>query len=471
MTLRKEKGQVIPINTFIDDFYQDGQAVKRAKQNLAITILKENGFNPETLKYNGEWPEKWQVSQDIHITITGTKHPLSMLIDDSGKFEVPIPDPVDYSEDENDEDAERENLKKIFSEPDTDEFVPARKRRTTRYEVTEEDIEWVCNGYADWLNEQVTVDACKILRPWVIEKGSARIVYISIDAVYVVEQSANHIKGGKPEMKETRTRISHWNICVEFDNYRYNITAHTRFESIQQLYAFLLSNDLMDRYFTFFADGETEIFDDVNKYFDHCSRTLILDWFHIVEKVFQRCSSALYKTRTVDPRSEKETYKQKSKQGMTKKRKETAISVLYARRICSILWVGNVEEAIAYINNINPEVVRDADKLGELVEYLNRKKKWIVCYALRKRAGLRNSSNGSEGENNAVVALRQKDEDKSWREEGSTSASNMTCLFINQEQDMWFEDGEVTFRVPTEVREKAKQAQKKQINGSRNNIV
>ena len=55
-------------------------------------------------------------------------------------------------------------------------------------------------------------------------------VYIAIDAVYVVEQSKNHIKGGKPEMKTKKTRIGHWNISVEFDGLRYCVTALTRKE-------------------------------------------------------------------------------------------------------------------------------------------------------------------------------------------------------------------------------------------------
>ena len=452
MSLRKEKGNEIPLNTFIDDFYLDGQAVRSAKQRLAVSILKENGFDPNTLQYRGEWPDEWRCPEDIHITVTGKKHPVSGLIGE-GEFKVPVPEPVEVFDEVIDGEAERENVKRAYSQPDTNEFIPVKRRRTTRYEIREEDIEWVCNGYVDWLNEQISHPSCKILHAWEIEKSSSQVVYIAIDAVYVVEQSATHVKGGKPEMKTQRTRISHWNISVEFDNCRYYITAHTRFEAFQQLYACLIANELMDRYFTFFADGETEIFEDVKKYFAHHRYTLILDWIHIVEKVFQRCSSALLKTRKGDPRTRKVSDE--------KFEKDTALSVLYARRICSILWVGNTAEAISYINNINPEDVRNSDKLKELSDYLTRKSDWIVCYAIRRRAGLRNSSNGSEGANNTTVALRQKDDDKSWREEGSTSSSNMSCLFLNHEEDMWFEKDEVTFIVPIAVREEAKSAQKK----------
>ena len=474
LTLRKDKNQEIPINTFIEDFYQEGQRVRKAKQSLAVSILVEHGFNPQTLEYSGEWPKEWEVPKDIHITITGGNDslPVRPAYDDTKGIEIPVPDPVEIQKDVNDEATERENLKIAYSEPDTDEFVPVRKRRTTRYEVKEEDIEWVCNGYVNWLNEHVTQESCMIRYAWDIEKSSTNIVYIAIDAVYVVEQSEKHVKGGKPEMKTQKTRISHWNVCIEFDNLRYYITAHTRFESLQQTYAFLLRNELMDRYFVFFADGETEIFADVKTYFGNRPITLILDWIHIVEKVFQRCSSSIYKIRKTDPRSPKEEYKQKSKleEGKEKPRKETALSVLYARRITAILWVGNVSEAISYIQNINPEFVRDWGPLNELIGYLRKKESWIVCYALRKRAGLRNSSNGSEGGNNTMVALRQKDDDKSWREEGSTSASNMSCIFLNHEEHLWFEDEEVTFLVPKDIREKAKQAQKKQVHGSKDNI-
>ena len=399
MTLRKEQDHCISLSTFIQDFIGDGQAVRKAKQALAAKILEDNGMDPKTLKFkNGTWPEAWQEPKDIMITVTGND-PIPALIHswDPANPKLEGPDMViEEEEATEDQKKEKERILELYSEPDTDSFIPRRKRRTTRYEAPSEDIEWICNGYVDWLNNNTKHDECKILQTWILEKGSSRTVYLSIDAVYVVQQSETHVKGGKPEMKLKKDRIGHWNIAVEFDNCRYYITASTRFEAFQQLFAVLISNNLMDRHFVFFADGEKEIFDDVETYFAGRNSTLMLDWYHIVEKVFQRLSSALIHKMVPDPRSPAENYKQKSRQDEKKKQKDTALSVLYARRVCSILWVGNVAVAKEYLQHIDPKLIKNQDAIDKLIQYLDNKKEWITCYALRKRAGLRNSSNGSE---------------------------------------------------------------------------
>ena len=468
MSLRKERNEEMSLSTLIRDFQEEGQHVREAKKALCLKILAENNINPDTLSYKGEaWPEEWQEPKDCFLTVTGND-PLPSLIDDWNPSNPQMPGPdIEVGEEEPKcgEKEEKERVKKIYSEPDTDTFVPKRRRRTTRYEIAPEDMAWACNGYVDWLNAHIKHDQCKILQPWVLEKDPSRVVYISIDAVFVDQQCEKHVKGGKPEMKLKKDRISHWNTAIEFDNLRYCITAATRFEAMQQLLAVLLANQLMDRHFVFFADGEVEIFDDVKSYFGWRVNTLILDWYHVVEKVFQRLSMAIFHTRVTDPRAPVENYKQKSRQDEEKTKKETSLSVLYARRVCSILWAGNVEEAIKYLDNIDPKVIKNKEQIDKLIDYLNRKKEWIVCYALRKRAGLRNSSNGSEGANNELVAQRQKDDDMSWRDEGSTSNSNMSCLFANHEETLWFCHHQVTYTVPDDVRQQAKAEQKRQVHG------
>ena len=460
MSFRTEKGNGIPINTFIRDFVSEGLEIRNAKQDLARKIMQENGFDIETFKHeNGRWPEAWQAPQDNIITLSGSGL-LPVLIEEwdpeNPKLEGPE---ITVSEEGTSANEETTELRKLFTEPDTDPMVLRKKRRTTRIEANEEDIEWICNGYVVWLNQQVKSDNCKILYQWTVEKGSARTVYTAIDAVYVVEQSENHIKGGKPEMKTKKSRIGHWNVCVEFDGLRYCLTALTRKEVFQQLFACLISNELMDRYFVFFADGEPEIFEDVEEYFGERVGSLILDWPHLEKKVIERLSSAINHKMCPDPR----------KRGADAKEKNTALSMLYARTILRILWVGNVEEAIIALNNINPVDIKDPEKIQLLVDYLRRKKKWIICYALRKRAGLRNSSTGSEGVNNILTSDRQKDKDMSWREDGSSAETNTTCLFADNEQDLWFSSREVTFKVPDAKRTEAINQIKKQINGRANN--
>ena len=363
---------------------------------------------------------------------------MSLVMDWNDK-EPGLEGPEEAVEPDNPEDEaidEKELGEKLFSQPDMAVFIPTKKRRASRVQVPAEEIEQICNGYVKWRNSLGQEEYCKILYAWILEKNSNDIVYIMIDAVYVDEQSGTHVKGIKPEMKKNKTRISHWNIAVEVDGVRYALTALTRLEAYQQLLAFLLTNNLMGRYFTFMIDGETKIFDDIQKYFGNHPKTIFLDWYHVEEKVVQKLSSAIIHKMVPDPRT----------QALPKsEQKNTSLSNLYARKLLSILWVGNVKEGIEYCRNIDPSIVKNQKALDDLVGYLEGKGRYITCYALRKRAGLRNSSNGSENVNEVLVSKRQKDDDESWREVGSSSASNMACLYANGEEGLWFKEGKVTF--------------------------
>ncbi|MBQ9009239.1 MAG: hypothetical protein IJ088_07930 [Clostridia bacterium] len=432
MSLRTEKGNKIPINTFIRDFVSEGLDIRKAKQDLARKIMQENGFDIETFRQeNGRWPGTGQASLGNTIPIGGTEI-LSVLIEEwdpeNPKLEGPE---VTVSEESTSTNEETAGLRKLFMDPDTDPMLLLKKRRTTRIEADEEDVEWICNGYVAWLKH------CKILYQWTVEKGSARTAYIAMDAVHVVEQSEKHIKGGKPGVRTGKNRIGHWDIGVEFDGLRYSLTALTRKEAFQQLFACLISNGLMDRYFVFFAGGEPEIFEDIEEYFGERAGSLIPDWLHLEKKVMGCLGSAIYHKMCPDPR----------KKDTDAKVKDTALSMLYARKIVRILWVGNVEEAIVQLKSIKSDDIKDHEKIEWLIDYLQHTEKWIVCYALRKRAGLRNSFGGSEGADNILTCDRQKDNGMGWRRDGSSAEANMMCLFANDEQDLWFSSREVTFKV------------------------
>ncbi len=451
---REAMGSPVPLNTFVKDYIEEGQAVKKAKQELALSILNVNGFDSALTYTLGEFPNEWKNQGSMMITITGND-PLPSLIDDWDEASPGLQPPDEYEEeekekkgegegeDESGKEAETKELykkaQKLYSQPDMKEFLPVKKRRTKRTQVSSDEIEWVCNGYVTWYNNLGQDTCCKIIRTWVIEKDSDDVVYIMVDAVYVNEQAENHVKGIKPEMKKKKNKISHWNIAVEVDGLRYALTALTRIEVYQQLFAFLLENKLMGRYLTFMIDGENCIFDDINTYFSSWEmKTIFLDWYHIEEKVIQKLSSAIKHKMVVDPRT---------KSLAKKDQKNTALSNLYARKLLAILWVGNVEEAILYCQNIDPEIIKNQGALDELISYFERKGRYMTCYAIRRRAGLRNSSNGSENVNQVTVAKRQKHNYESWREEGSSSVSNMSALYANGEDKLWFQTGKATFNL------------------------
>ena len=459
LSTRNTDGEKVPLRTFVDDFCREGMAVYRSKNALATEILNANQFDPQTLKYMGEsWPEEWKQPDDYLFNVTGN-NPLPQLAPEfdlnaeAAEFTSPeLFDDLETTQKDTTSQKElKEVAKRIYSQPDTREIVVRKARRSSRYEMEEKDMKWALNGFVDWLNNETSIDECKILKTWTMEKGSKNTVHIGIDAVYVDKQCSTHGETVKSELKEHKQRIAHWNIAIEFDGIRYCVTGNIRLDAFQKLFAVLLSNELMSRYFVFFADGETEIFNDVNAYFADCQKTLLLDWYHLQEKVYQKMSSAIKHDMKPDPRSVAKA-KKEGKTPDSKNVKNTACSNLYARLVVSILWVGNVDEAIRYLKNISPDDIKNPDAINSLIGYLERKRDWIPCYALRKRAGLRNASNGSEGINHILVAKRQKVDGMSWSDEGSYSASNLSTLYANEEADLWFSEGKTTFTVPMDKR-------------------
>jgi hypothetical protein len=85
--------------------------------------------------------------------------------------------------------------------------------------------------------------------------------------------------------------------------------------------------------------------------------------------------------------------------------------------------------------------------LEGLTGYLERNRSHIPCYAVRKRLGLRNSSNRGEKANDLVVSARQKHKGMSWSKGGSTALATLTALVSNDNHSLWFENRVVDFRL------------------------
>ena len=215
--------------------------------------------------------------------------------------------------------------------------------------------------------------------------------------------------------------------------------------------AFMLGNHLLGRHIVFFTDGEGCIFDDIKKYFSNWEHDIYLDWYHLQEKVFSLMTMIIKPERVADPRGRTEYYKKGPRKGEVKSQEKTSLSRLYARALSLILWHGNANEGIRYLRKIDPGVIKNNEKLDELIGYIKRKKKWITCFALRKRAGLRNSSNGSENQNMVIVSKRQKKKGMSWRTAGSGELAALSALFENQEEKSWFFEDKISFGEKVQV--------------------
>ena len=149
-------------------------------------------------------------------------------------------------------------LGQLYEEPSapcSDKIKHKLKRRDSRTELPPECKEPRLTGYAEWLNSQENINwRRKILHQWQIEKDSRQTVRISIDAVLVHEQAKEHIKGGKPAMKEEKTFIKHWDIRIDADDRSYFISSIDESEAYKELLVTLIKNNLIQRYLIFFID-------------------------------------------------------------------------------------------------------------------------------------------------------------------------------------------------------------------------
>jgi hypothetical protein len=173
----------------------------------------------------------------------------------------------------------------------------------------------------------------------------------------------------------------------------------------------------------FYADGAQDIKCAIRKYFGWIRYKLILDWYHLDEKCRQRLSSGI-------------------------KNKDIKEKILMY--IISQLWLGKVDEAIYYLNNLNKEVIKSDYAIEKLIKYFNKNREHIPCYALRKELGLRISSNPVEKANDLLVANRQKDNNTSWSKYGSVALTTVTTLSFNNEKDNWLNNRDLKFELKSD---------------------
>ena len=139
------------------------------------------------------------------------------------------------------------------------------------------------------------------------------------------------------------------------------------------LIAFLVHNDLLVYNLIFFVDGQKTLRAAIQKAFSwFLPIQIILDWYHLEQKCKQQLSMAL-KGRQI---------------------RNTVLPLLL-----SLLWHGLLDSAIDYLHNLDPNIIKDQDRLEQLITYFQRNRPFIPCYSVRKILALRNSSNIGEKHN------------------------------------------------------------------------
>ena len=260
----------------------------------------------------------------------------------------------------------------------------------------------IMKAYNDGRRESETIKAADKIRQ--VERDSRECVYISVDDIGVKHQKEERGAGTKRDTKYVENTVIH----VESREGQYTLTAIGMRNAFYLLMAYLLHNRLMEnRRLVFLTDGAVVIRDNIERFFGFREHTVILDWLHLEKKCMEMLSMAVR-----EPKEEKGCIR---------------------AALNRILWAGNTDDAIAYLESIDEGKVKNKKALKDVMDYLRRKKPHITCYALRKEAGLRVSSNRVEKANDLVVAGRQKHNGMSWSKCGSGALASITAAKLNGE--------------------------------------
>ena len=242
-------------------------------------------------------------------------------------------------------------------------------------------------------------------------------VYISIDDVGVRHQKDTRKDGGTKNGQVVENTVIH----VQSKEGTYVITDIGMKKAFTLLMAYLFSNHLLEnRNLYFFSDGAKNIKHNIEAFFGPlCPYTLILDWYHVEKRMTELLSMAL--------------------KGAREERHEIRYT------LDKKLWAGNFTDAQAYLRGLDKKYIRKKEKLDDAIDYLERKKEFAACYALRMELVYRNSSTPAEKANDLIVANRQKHNGMSWSYCGSGALATITCIMRNNEADTWITKEIISF--------------------------
>jgi len=242
-------------------------------------------------------------------------------------------------------------------------------------------------------------------------------VNVSIDEVCVKRQTETRPKS---ENDHQHKRVDNTIIHVENDQGRYILNGSSIVGTLKLLIGFLVQNGLMWQQVVIFADGARKIHDAVHEMLGYAKVKIILDWYHLEKK---------------------------SREALSMGVKGSKIRNEIMGQITPLLWRGDVEGAIGLLRSIEGQKVKEPEKIAELVEYYERIRGYVPCYALRERLGLRNSSNRGEKANDLIVSKRQKHNGMSWSDDGSTAFASVSAASFNGELLNWVHRRDISFNL------------------------
>jgi hypothetical protein len=300
--------------------------------------------------------------------------------------------------------------------------VPRKGYRGQAKVLAEEQVEQALAACA------VTEEEAAAMRdnPVVYEDPEAT-VNLSIDDV-VTKRQKEHRRGpkGKAEPGEEgegkkRKQVHQTVAHIHQGDQAYVLNGAGVGVVLRLIIGFLLHNGLVGQRLQFFVDGQRSLHTAIGEVFGWYTNVgLLLDWYHLEKKCKERLSL-----------------------GLTGRQVRNEV----LGQLRPLLWNGLSDEAIAYLDEIDPGSIKNRDQIDKLIGYIERNRSHIPCYAVRKQLGLRNSSNRGEKMNDLIVSERQKHNGMSWSKSGSVALAAVAALKRNGESEKWFREGDVEFKL------------------------
>ncbi len=244
---------------------------------------------------------------------------------------------------------------------------------------------------------------------------SNETVNISIDDVCVKRQTETRPKDQESEQPK---RVDNTIIHIQSGKKSYILNAASLLIGMKLLIGLLLANDLLKKQIVIFADGARDINNVVSKMLGFANCKIVLDWYHLEKKCKEQLSMAL---------------------------KNSKIRNEFLESLLPCLWFGNIDGAIKLLQGIDSMKVKNHDYITKLIDYLQRVRRHVPCYAFRKELGLRNSSNLGEKSNDIIVSNRQKHNGMSWSNDGSVAFASVATASHNDQIGHWIQNRDISF--------------------------
>ena len=287
------------------------------------------------------------------------------------------------------------------------------------YTITEEVINQVIEEINAGKGEDLQIELSDLHETF--EDPACIKANISLDDVLSKKQKESNRKKNAPSKEKNefiKNTVAH---LQNGEQATYLLNAACIEKILILVLAFLLENGLHTSggQLIFFIDGAADLRSGIQSLFlGLWSFKIILDWFHLEKKCKERLSMAM--------------------RGKLIRNKVLAY-------ITQLLWYGKVEAAIAYLQDLNKDDIKNQDEIKRLIGYLERNRSFIPCYVLRQKLGLRVSSNQGEKANDLVVSSRQKNNGMSWSASGSNSLASVTTVHLNNEYSNWLLNHDIAF--------------------------